>query len=67
MKASTKPTQEDIDQNAKLQPESKISSFEQKIIKGAIDIWGLQAVVEFTLMYAQGEMKAILEALEVDA
>lgn len=58
-------TEEDIDRNAKLQPECSISPFEQKVIKNACDIYKPQTIVQFALEYAtDDEKQALYDLLE---
>ncbi|MCY7273168.1 MAG: hypothetical protein LH702_05350, partial [Phormidesmis sp. CAN_BIN44] len=52
-----KTTQEDVDRNAKLQQESPIAPFEQKVIKQACDLYKPQSVVQFALEYATDDEK----------
>lgn len=56
-------TEEDIDRNAKLDPNSLISPFEQKVIKQAIDLYKPEAVLDFVLGFTSDEAKEALANL----
>ncbi|KAM3107280.1 hypothetical protein [Phormidesmis sp. 146-33] len=63
-KGKHKTTQEDLDRNAKLQQESPIAPFDQKVIKQACDVWKPKAVVQFALEYAsEDELQELYDLL----
>ena len=57
-------TEEDLDRNAKLQPECLIAPFEQKVIKQACDLYKPKTIVQFALEYAsEDEMQELYDLL----